>query len=160
MVALDGLQPSGITTILRDPHGLVPVMGAAGKVNPLIPVQLFDSGALDHLATVISPVSRAPLGTPILQVKLTDETGKEEELVVKQGALVILPVRFNQVVKVHIHGLHGTLVDPLTHTASATLMITGGLCGAVIDARGRPLILPKESADRWDRIDKWRKVFG
>lgn len=160
MVALDGLQPSGITTILRDPHGLVPVMGAAGKVNPLIPVQLFDSGAVDHLATTICPVSRASVGTPILQVKLSDETGKEEELVVKQGALVILPIRFNQVVKVHIQGLHGTLVDPLTRTSNVTLMITGGLCGAVIDARGRPLVLPKEGAERWERIDKWRKVFG
>jgi len=160
MAALDGLQPAGITTIMRDPHGLVPVLGAAGRVNPLIPVQLFDSGAIDHLATTICPVSKAPLGTPILRVKMTDEAGKDEELVIKQGSLAVLPIRFNQVVKVHLQGMHGTLVDTLTHTSNVTLMITGGLCGAVIDARGRPLILPKNAAERWDRIEKWRSVFG
>ena len=56
--------------------------------------------------------------------------------------------------------MHGTLVDTLTHASNATLMITGGLCGAVIDARGRPLILPQDAAERWDRIEKWRSVFG
>ena len=160
MAALDGLQPAGITTVMRDPHGLVPVLGAAGRVNPLIPVQLFDSGAIDHLATTICPVSKAPLGTPILRVKMTDEAGKDEELVIKQGSLAMLPIRFNQVVKVNLQGMHGTLVDTLTHSSNATLMITGGLCGAVIDARGRPLNLPKDAAERWDRIEKWRSVFS
>jgi len=160
MAALDGLQPAGITTVMRDPHGLVPVLGAAGRVNPLLPVQLFDSGAIDHLATTICPVSKAPLGTPILRVKMTDEAGKDEELVIKQGSLAVLPIRFNQVVKVNLQGMHGTLVDTLTHSSNATLMITGGLCGAVIDARGRPLNLPKDAAERWDRIEKWRSVFS
>lgn len=160
MAALDGLQPAGITTVMRDPHGLVPVLGAAGRVNPLLPVQLFDSGAIDHLATTICPVSKAPLGTPILRVKMTDEAGKDEELVIKQGSLAVLPIRFNQVVKVNLQGMHGTLVDTLTHASNATLMITGGLCGAVIDARGRPLNLPKDAAERWDRIEKWRSVFS
>lgn len=160
MAALDGLQPAGITTVMRDPHGLVPVLGAAGRVNPLLPVQLFDSGAIDHLATTICPVSKAPLGTPILRVKMTDEAGKDEELVIKQGSLAMLPIRFNQVVKVNLQGMHGTLVDTLTHASNATLMITGGLCGAVIDARGRPLNLPKDAAERWDRIEKWRSVFS
>jgi len=160
MAALDGLQPAGITTVMRDPHGLVPVLGAAGRVNPLLPVQLFDSGAIDHLATTICPVSKAPLGTPILRVKMTDEAGKDEELVIKQGSLAMLPIRFNQVVKVNLQGMHGTLVDTLTHASNATLMITGGLCGAVIDARGRPLNLPKDAVERWDRIEKWRSVFS
>lgn len=160
MTALDGLQPAGITTIMRDPHGLVPVLGAAGRVNPFIPVQLFDSGTVDHLATTICPVSRTPLGTPILRVKMADEGGKEEELVIKQGSLAVLPIRFNQAVKVTLQGMNGTLVDPLTRASNATLMITGGLCGAVIDARGRPLILPKDAVERWDRIEKWRSVFG
>lgn len=160
MAALDGLQPAGITTVMRDPHGLVPVLGAAGRVNPYIPVQLFESGAIDHLATTICPVSKAPLGTPILRVKMIDETGKEEELVIKQGSLAVLPIRFNQVVKVNLQGMHGTLVDPLTRASNATLMITGGLCGAVIDARGRPLIMPNDAAGRWDRIEKWRNVFS
>ena len=160
MAALDGLQPAGITTVMRDPHGLVPVLGAAGRVHPYIPVQLFESGAIDHLATTICPVSKAPLGTPILRVKMIDETGKEEELVIKQGSLAVLPIRFNQVVKVNLQGMHGTLVDPLTRASNATLMITGGLCGAVIDARGRPLIMPNDAAGRWDRIEKWRNVFS
>lgn len=159
MLALDGVQPTGITTIMQDPHCILPVLGAAGKINPLIPVQVFDSGVIEHLATTICPVSHASIGTPILRVKMTDQDGKEDSLVVKQGALVVLPIRYNQTVKVQLQGMLGTMIDPYTHSSSATLKITGGVCGAVIDARGRPLILDKDPAARWEQIEKWRNVF-
>jgi len=160
MLALDGLQPTGVTTILQDPHCLLPVLGAAGRLNPLIPIQVFDSGALNHLATAICPVSRAPVGTPILNIKITDEAGKVEEMEVKQGALVALPIRFNQNVIVHLQGLHNTWINPFSRTTSANLKLTGGLCGILIDARGRPINLPKDPASRWERIEKWQNIFA
>jgi hypothetical protein len=160
MLALDGLQPTGITTILQDPHCLLPVLGAVGRLNPLIPVQVFDSGALNHLATVICPVSRAPIGTPILDVKITSESGKEEEMQVKQGALVVLPIHFSQNVVVHLQGLHNTWMNPFSRTTNANLKLTGGLCGILIDARGRPINLPKDPANRWERIEKWQNIFA
>lgn len=160
MLALDGLQPTGVTTVLQDPHCLLPVLGAVGRLNPLIPVQVFDSGALNHLATVICPVSRAPIGTPILEVKITDEAGKVEEMEVRQGALVVLPIRFNQNVVVHLQGLHNTWINPYSRKTTANLKLTGGLCGILIDARGRPINLPKDPASRWERIEKWQNIFA
>ncbi len=159
MLALDGLQPTGITTIMQDPHCILPILGTAGRINPVIPIQVFDSGVIEHLATIICPVSHAPIGTPILRVKITDQDGKEDSLVVKQGALVVLPIRYNQTVRVQLQGMLGTLIDPFTRSSSATLKVTGGICGAVIDARGRPIILDKDPAARWEQIEKWRNVF-
>ncbi len=160
LLALDGLQPTGITTILQDSHSILPVVGAAGRMNPLIPVQVLDSGAVNHLATVICPVSRAPAGTPILRVTIMGDEGKEEQMEVRQGALVVLPIRFTQTVKVDIAGLHGTLVDPLSRSSFNSMKITGGLCGAVIDARGRPLALPKDPQKRWELIEKWQAIIA
>ena len=70
LMLLDGLQPVGITTILFDPHSLLSSLGAAAKINSVLPVQVIESGAFSNLGTVIAPYSQASFGSPILSVRL------------------------------------------------------------------------------------------
>jgi hypothetical protein len=37
--------------------------------------------------------------------------------------------------------------------------IVGGVCGAIIDARGRPVVLPADASRRREMLKKWSLVL-
>ena len=40
------------------------------------------------------------------------------------------------------------------------IKVPGGVCGVVIDARGRPLRLPEDQAKRSELLCKWSEMLG
>ena len=155
LMLLDGLQPIGISTLILDQNDLTASLGAIAAFNPVLPVQVLESGAFLNLGTVICPVSRARLGTHILNVRLEHENGLKENFQIKQGSIVSLPLRLGQTANIHLDALRGTEIDP-QGSRGGRFKIVGGICGAVIDARGRPIQLPKEDARRRDLLKKWQ----
>lgn len=153
LAVLDGIQPVGIGIVLSDPHGLLGALGAIAQLNSILPVQVLES-AFQNLGTVISPISDSRYGTPILKVRLEVEQGEEMRLEVKQGALIKLPLKPGHVARIHLEPLNRTEVDPRRKNGGS-FKIVGGLCGAVIDARGRSLQLPEDPARRLDMHKKW-----
>jgi hypothetical protein len=154
LILLDGLQPTGVTTIFLDPYGLMSALGAIAPASAALPVQILESGAFQNLAAVICPVSDARPGTPILRVRLVFEDGNDSRMEVKQGSLVPLPVRHGQSAQVYLESMHGTEIDP-RRRMSGGFKIVGGVCGAVIDARGRPLVLPDDAVKRREMLLRW-----
>jgi hypothetical protein len=158
MVLLDGLQPTGVTSIFLDPYGLMAALGAIAPTNTVLPVQILESGAFINLAWVICPVSNARPGTTIMRLRLEYEDGNEQKLEVKQGSLVPLPVRHGQAVKVYLRdAAYGVHVDP--RLSRGGLKIYGGVCGAFADARGRPLVLPADAGKRRELLLRWSQAF-
>ncbi len=160
LMLLDGLQPVGITTLVLDQNGLTPTLGAIAEFSPLVPVQVFDSGAYMRLCTVVTPLSGARYGTPILEARLEVEGGSETRLEVRKGSLVSLPLQQGQVGVLYLKSLHGTLIDPRSSKNTYKYKIHGGVCGAVIDGRGRPLVLPQDASRRRDLLKKWAMALG
>jgi hypothetical protein len=160
MMLLDGLQPVGVTTLNLDQNNLMARMGAIAGINPVLPVQVLETGVILNLGTVICPVSSARYGTPILRVRLEYDQGSESRLEVKQGSLVVLPLQPGQVARIHLQALRGAEIDPRGKHGIGSFKIIGGACGAVIDARGRPLNLPTDAARRRDMIHKWNLALG
>lgn len=148
LMLLDGLQPAGITHFYLDQNTLLTGMGAAAEFNALLPVQVLDSGALLHLGTVLAPTSAAKYGTPILKLALDYGDGNVSRVEIKQGTLTVLPVRPGQKVEITCQALRKVDVAP-------QYTIIGGVCGAVIDARGRPLNLPPDAPRRREMLKKW-----
>jgi hypothetical protein len=157
LMLLDGIQPLGITSLLLDPHGLTTSLGAIAQFNSLLPVQVIESSAYYNLATVISPVSGEKFGTPILNVRLELGDGNESSFTVKQGNLVMLPLQPGQKAKVYFEPLKRLTLDPRNWKKGFD--IYGGICGAVIDARGRPLQLPKDDAHRRELHSRWAEAL-
>jgi hypothetical protein len=160
MMLLDGLQPVGITTLNLDQNNLVARMGAIAAINPALPVQVLETGVILNLGTVICPVSTARYNTPILRVRLEYDQGSETRMEVRQGTLVALPLQPGQVARIHLQALHGTEIDPRGKHGIGSFKIIGGACGAVIDARGRPLNLPTDASRRREMIKKWALALG
>jgi len=160
LMLLDAIQPAGITTFVLDQNNLLPVLGAASSVNSILPVQVLESGAFLNLGTVISPVSTMKYGTPILHARLVNADGVENRIEVKQGTLTLLPVPQGQKARIHLEPLHRTDVGMNRPGQGGSLTIVGGVFGAVIDGRGRPLALPKDAPRRREMIKKWLWKLG
>jgi uncharacterized protein (TIGR01319 family) len=160
LMLLDGLQPTGITTLVLDQNNLAAVLGAAVSVTSILPVQVLESGAFLNLGTVISPVSRAKAGTPILRVRLTGKDGNENNYEIKQGTLTVLPVPQGQKARLQLDPLRNTDVGLKRPGMGGGMNVVGGVLGTVIDARGRPLALPNDAPRRRELIKKWLWTLG
>lgn len=159
LTLLDGIQPTGITPLIIDKHGLLPILGAISKVNSLLPVQVMESTAFINLATVITPECHASEGTTILKARLTYHSGNYMDLEVKQGSLATLPLASGETGLLSLDLLHRTFVDGLVDPETP-IKIHGGICGIVFDARGRPAQLPKDENAKRDRYKRWMFMLG
>ena len=160
LMLLDALEPTGITTFVLDQNNLVPMLGAAAEISPLLTVQVLESGALLNLGTVISPVGNARSGTSVLRVRVSYESKDEITLEVKQGELVTIQLPAGEVAHLRLQSLHGYDVGMGGRGRSGNLRVVGGALGVVVDARGRPLQLLPETSRRRAQFMKWLRVLN
>jgi hypothetical protein len=160
MMVLNGLQPTGVTTIALDRNNLASSLGATASVAPLLTIQSLDATNFVNLCTIISPVGNAPLGTPILRVRMTSDDGLESELEVLYGSLAAIRLLVGQAGTLHLTPLHRFDVGMGGLGRGGTVKVIGGVLGVLIDARGRPLRLPAEPSGRRDLLNKWLATAG
>ena len=155
LLLLDGLQPVGITTLVLDQNQIASAVGAAAVFSPLLAVQVMDSNSFLNLGTVIAPVVNVKPGQPVLKIKLTYESGHETNVEIKQGSLEVLPVPQGQTARLVIHPLHRADIGMGAPGRGGSMTVRAGVLGVVIDARGRPLTLPKDLSKRQELYKKW-----
>jgi hypothetical protein len=160
LMLLDAIQPIGMTTLILDQNHLVAALGAVANINPTMVVQVIDSGALLNLGTVICPVSDVRMGTPILRIHMQYESGGKEKYEIKKGELSVLPLAFEQVASLHLKPLHGANIGMGAGRGCRLNRVVGGALGLIIDARGRPLLLPKDPVKKRALYVRWLKVLG
>jgi hypothetical protein len=160
MMLLDGLQPSGVTTFALDQNNLVPALGVVSTANAMLAVQILDSGVFLNLGTVITATSKARYGTPILRIRLVNPDGNESKHEIKQGTLTVLPVPPGQKWRVNLEPSHNTDIGMKSPGRGGSFNVYGGVLGTVIDARGRPLVLPNDDSRRRDLLKKWLWNLG
>jgi hypothetical protein len=159
LMLLDSIQPTGTTTIILDNNHMLPGIGVAADHNPVLPVQILESGAFLGLANVVSPVSSNRNGTPILNGRLVTSDGNETKFEVKQGTLDVSPLPIGQSGRLILEPLHHTDVG-FGPGRAGEVQVSGTLIGVVIDARGRPLQLSRENGRRREMIKKWIWTLG
>jgi hypothetical protein len=159
LMLLDGLQPSGVTTIVLDQNNLLSALGAAASINHVLPIQIVESGAFLNLSMVISLVGHSQYGAPALRVRIKNDAGEENLVEVKYGALEVIALPQGQAANIYLQPLSRFDVG-FGPGRSGGVKVTGGALGLVIDARGRPLRLPSDAGRRRDILKKWQWIFG
>jgi hypothetical protein len=159
LMLLDGIQPVGTTTIILDKNHLLPGIGAAAGINPILPVQILESGAFMGLASVVAPISNAKSGTPILRGRLVTKDGTETKFEINQGTLDVIPLPSGQSGQLFLEPLYRVDVG-FGPGRSGDVQVSGTQVGVVIDARGRPLQLSKENGRRQEMLKKWIWTLG
>ncbi len=160
LLLLDGLQPTGVTTLILDQNQIAPALGAAAEINPTLTVHVLDTSSFLHLGTVISPVGHARPGTPVLRLKITYSDGRESVLEIKQGTLETIPLAFGEYVTMHLQPLHKFDIGMGAPGRGGDLKVTGGLLGIIVDARGRPFSYPADVSRRKELVKKWLWTMG
>jgi len=158
LMLLDALQPTGYTSIWLDQYNLLPALGAAAAVNPLLTVQ--EASDVIPLGVVVSPVGEASYGTPALRVRVTYETGDTTTKEVKFGALEAIPLPAGKNASLSLQPLHRFDAGWGQGHGGSVKNVPGGPFGIVIDARGRPLRLNNDPAKRRELLKKWLMVVG
>jgi hypothetical protein len=159
MMVLDGIQPMGITTITLDTNGITGPLGTAAKIHPAIPVQALESGAFLNLGTVICPVSDERNGKPVLRIRYETEDGQTDDIQVRKGTIVHIPISQGKSARIMVSGIGRTVVDPVVGKGLASFKTVGGVCGLVIDARGRNIALPTDVDERRELLHLWRTAL-
>lgn len=161
LILLDALQPTGVADLLLDRAHLLAALGAAAYANPMAAVQVLESGALMRLGLAVSAVGPARDGDTVCTAKLVDADGRETTAAVKAGALEVLPLPSGQSGRLTLKPRAGVDVGFGPGRAQTFDVANGGAVGIVIDARGRPLNLPKDPAARAERLQQWHfKLTG
>ncbi len=159
LAVLDAIQPAGLTSILLDPNGLLPMLGAIAERNSLLPVHVLESNAFINLGTVVSVVASGAYGTPILRAQITYENGTEARLEIRHGNLELIPLPAGETARLSLQPARNVDIG-LGRGRSGTFTITGGTLGVIIDARGRPLGLPEDVVRRRELAKKWLWTLG
>jgi uncharacterized protein (TIGR01319 family) len=158
-ILLDGLQPTGVTTLALDQYGLMPGLGATAEVNPLLTVQVIESNIFQNIGTIIAPIGYARPGTTVLRIRIIREDGRSFTRDIKFGTLSVLPVDFGEKVSLHIRPLHKFDIGMGGSGKAGKVNAVGGALGIVIDARGRPLQFYPDHEKNWKRNQAWRKIL-
>lgn len=158
LMLLDGLQPHGISTFILDSHSILPTLGAIARSLPELPVQVLESSAFTNLATVISVESNQHVGSQVLHARLERPNGKVQEVSVKQGSIAVLPLRTGETAQLELTLSRNARVET-SELADTRFKVNGGLCGLVIDARGRPLRLPTNTNVRGELFARWNSML-
>ncbi|OGO66966.1 MAG: hypothetical protein A2Z37_06050 [Chloroflexi bacterium RBG_19FT_COMBO_62_14] len=161
LVLLDALQPTGVCTLILDPHNLSPALGAAAEPLPLVAVQVLGSGGFVSLGTVVAPIGRARQDRPVLKFRLDKEgTGDVVEDEVRFGQLVVLSLGQGEHGRLTLRPEQGFDLGFGGPGKAGALRVSGGAVGLIIDARGRPLQLARDGGRRRELNQKWLWDIG
>jgi hypothetical protein len=161
LALLDALQPTGISTLVLDPHGLSPSLGAAAGSVPMLTVHVLESGSYVSLGTVVSPVGTARTGRKVLSLRLEYDQGMEDIAgEVRMGQLVVVPLRPGDHGKLTLRPERGFDVGFGGPGKAGALRVAGGVVGLIIDARGRPLELLEDTERQQELNLKWLHDIG
>jgi len=159
LTILDGLQPLGISPLILDKHGIMPILGAIAEFNPLLAVQVLESTAFTNLATVVNISSKVRRGETVLSARLDYVDGTYAEVELKQGSIKSLPLTSGTTGRLRISMLRRGEIEEISLTGEP-IKVNGGVCGLVLDARGRPLKLPADDSTRRELIKNWEFLLS
>jgi hypothetical protein len=160
LIVLDVLEPIGISTLVLDKYGLMPILGVAGEVNALAAVEVMDSGALENLGTVIAPVGRGRRGEVLLRLRVTYENGSSFGAEARRGDLEVVPLPPGQQAVVELRPARHVDIGLGGPGRGGKRRVRGGMLGLIIDARGRPIQVVDDPAVRHRQMRRWLLDLG
>ncbi len=162
LMLLDALQPRGVTSLVIDKTMLISQLGAVATVAPITAVQVNENDAVTHrLGTCVVPFGQLQPGQVALTVGVEYTNGRQIKVEVMAGTIEVIALRPNEQALLTLFPAPGVDVGlGPGERARAAEEIDGGLVGLIIDARGRPLILPTHEAERQAQIMQWMQAIG
>jgi uncharacterized protein (TIGR01319 family) len=155
LMLIDGFLPEGITRLIQDSVFMMPHLGVLLTYHPQAAMQILEKDCLIKLGTCIALQGQLDEGgdphVGRLTVKTPDGRRLRENIVF--GTIKRLPLGVGEVADVDVRTSWGFSVGGWLGRLRSR--IEGGVAGIIIDARGRPLLLPDDEEGRRRKIIEW-----
>ena len=157
-ILTDAWQPEGVTKMFQDSVFMMPHLGVLSTVYRDAAWNIFDKDCLVRLGTCIAPAGTAEPGEEVMTV----------ELMMPSGETLVEKLKFGEVRRIELpeRSEAEAVIQPAKrfdagkgdgHIVETTIM--GGAAGVLMDARGRPLVLPEEVGARRRLLQEWFKAL-
>lgn len=156
---LDAFQPEGITELAVDSIFMMPQLGVLAQVVPEAAEQVFERDCLIRLGTALAPVGQAKAGEVIGTISVEGGGLSLHEEPLHFGTLRVLPLPVGAVAELRFRPQRGFDGGEGRHR-EVVRQVSGGVVGLILDARGRPLALPSQPAQRIATLREWLRAFG
>lgn len=162
LMLLDALQPKGVTSLVLDRTMLISQLGVVATVAPITAVQVNENDAVSHrLGTCVIPFGDLQPGQLAVRVGVEYSNGRQISVDVMAGSIEVIPLQTNEQALLTLFPAPSVDVGlGPGERARAAEEIDGGLIGLIIDARGRPLVLPSDETERHARLMQWAQALG
>jgi uncharacterized protein (TIGR01319 family) len=154
MMLMDAFEPLGVTELAVDSIFMMPHLGVLSTVHEDAAVQVFDRDCLVPLGTCVAASGDARLGRHCLSYRIGLPGGKLEEGQLDWGGLLRVKVGTGESADVQVSPARGVHVGAGVSRHLAR-HCPGGQVGIVLDARGRPIVLPADAQHRLELVAGW-----
>lgn len=152
---IDAFQPEGVTRLAVDSIFMMPQLGVLATVHEKAATEVFEKDCLIHLGCCVAPVGN-PKGSKgtVIKITGTSDKGRAINIDLPVGELNLSPLDQGESVRAKIEPAKGWDMGE-GPSKPVERVLTGGVVGLVIDTRGRPFDLKRDSADRVAMLQKW-----
>jgi len=149
LLLLDAIQPWGVTEIYVDVSSMMPHTGMLLDSNREAALQILTRACLLKLGTCVAAKGKAEEGVEALTVRMSTSEGVSMEETIAFGELKTLPLGADESARIEVSPTRRFDVG-VGRGRRLEATVTGGENGVIIDARGRPIVIPaKEALSVW-----------
>jgi len=153
---VDSFEPQGFTQLAKDSIFMMPHLGVLASVHPEAAMEVFERDCLVRLGWSVAAKGEGKWGKKCFSYRVSGAVSASGELAC--GDVALVRVGPEQEVEVTVEP-----AKDFDFGAGAgkpvTRRVKGGSVGILFDARGRPLTLPENPADRRAAVARWAKVW-
>ena len=160
LTLLDAIQPIGVSTLWLDETSLAIPVGAIAAVSPMAAAHVMEGDAFINLGTAVCPVGEAKPGEIILRLTITYSDRRTLDVEIPFGSLEVIPLPLGEQASLELRPLKGFDLGSGPGKKRVIKRLVGGMMGIIVDARGRPIVLPQDPAERLEQVKHWYQDIG
>jgi uncharacterized protein (TIGR01319 family) len=157
MMMVDAYQPLGLTRLAVDSIFMMPHLGVLSQVNERAATEVFLKDCLIPLGSCLAAEGQAKPGEPCFTYTVRFADGREEKGRLCFGELLRMELGAGAVADLQAEPSRSFDLGAGKGRA-VSLNVEGGVVGLILDARGRPLSLPKDHSERAAQLHAWAKA--
>ncbi|MEW6686087.1 MAG: glutamate mutase L [Candidatus Edwardsbacteria bacterium] len=158
LMMIDAFLPEGVTMLAVDSIFMAPQLGVLSTVHPKAATEVFDKDCLIRLGSCLAAVGQGKEGQPCLKIKIKRTNGETLERSVNFGEIAVIPLPVGEKAEAVLEPARG--FDAGAGKGKILeVKVEGGVVGIILDARGRPFILPQEAKKRVEKLKEWNKAL-
>jgi uncharacterized protein (TIGR01319 family) len=150
---IDAFEPEGFTELAKDSIFMMPHLGVLASVHPQAALEVFEKDCLITLGTCIAAKGAGKPGKPCFKYQIRGGSlNVSGEMAYGELQLLRLPLGETATVVVEPSRGFDLGAGPGQRVERE---VRGGLVGIILDARGRPLVLPEDRSACRAAMTRW-----